>query len=147
MLFRSPGSFQGTTSASQHQAAITLNCVCEHLCFISTYFVYLVTRCVLRYQKSLREIIFLVWECSKIVPYKLMVIAHPISFSFTLSSEARRNLSNMESKSHPLLHTLQRLPIALRVNSQHLHLAYHHDLVPTYLSSCPLHTLVRLNVF
>lgn len=26
---------------------IDLNCVCEHLCFISTYFVHLLTRCVL----------------------------------------------------------------------------------------------------
>ena len=34
-------------SASQHQAAIALNCVCEHLCFISVYFVYLLVRCVL----------------------------------------------------------------------------------------------------
>ena len=36
-----------TNSASQYPAAIALNCVCEHLCFISVYFVYLLGRCVL----------------------------------------------------------------------------------------------------
>ena len=33
--------------ASQHQATIALNCVCEQLCFIPTYFVHPLTRCVL----------------------------------------------------------------------------------------------------
>ena len=32
--------------ASQHQAFLALNHVCEHLCFISTYFVHLLGRCV-----------------------------------------------------------------------------------------------------
>ncbi|EPY73163.1 mitochondrial folate transporter/carrier [Camelus ferus] len=36
-------------SASQHQAAIALNCVCEHLCFIWIYFVHPLARCVLSY--------------------------------------------------------------------------------------------------
>ena len=35
-------------SASWHTAAIALSSVCEHLCFISIYFVHLLTRCVLR---------------------------------------------------------------------------------------------------
>lgn len=34
-------------SASQHQAAIALNCACEHMCFILIYFLYLLARCVL----------------------------------------------------------------------------------------------------
>ena len=33
---------------SQHQAIVALNCVCEHLCFILVYFVYLLTRRFLR---------------------------------------------------------------------------------------------------
>ncbi|CAD7686483.1 unnamed protein product [Nyctereutes procyonoides] len=32
-------------SASQHQAARVLNCVCQHLCFISIYFVCPLARC------------------------------------------------------------------------------------------------------
>lgn len=44
-----------THSASQHSAAIALNCVGKHLCFISIYFVHLLERCVLRYWKSLRS--------------------------------------------------------------------------------------------
>ena len=35
-------------TASQHQAARVLNCVCEHQCFISIYFVHPLARCVLR---------------------------------------------------------------------------------------------------
>lgn len=35
-------------SASQPQATITLNCVYEHLCFISTYFVHLLAKRTLR---------------------------------------------------------------------------------------------------
>ena len=34
--------------ASQHQATIALNCVCEPLCLISIYLVHLLARCVLR---------------------------------------------------------------------------------------------------
>lgn len=44
-------------SAPQHQATVALNWVCEHLCFILICFVPLFTRCVLRYQKSLIEVI------------------------------------------------------------------------------------------
>ena len=35
-------------SASQHQASIALNCVCEHLCSVSIYFMHPLARCVLR---------------------------------------------------------------------------------------------------
>ena len=49
--------------------------LCEHLCFILIRSVHLWARCVLRYQKRLREVIFGVWECSKFFPYKLMVTA------------------------------------------------------------------------
>jgi len=59
-------------SASQRQAAIALNRVCEHLGF---HFVHPLARCVLRYQKSLREVTFWVCECSKILSYKLMITA------------------------------------------------------------------------
>ncbi|CAD7694308.1 unnamed protein product [Nyctereutes procyonoides] len=38
---------RGPHSASQHQAAIALKCVCEHLWFTSIYFVHLLARCVL----------------------------------------------------------------------------------------------------
>lgn len=44
-------------SASQHQATRALSCIHEHLCFILIYFVHLLERCSLRYQKSLREVI------------------------------------------------------------------------------------------
>lgn len=61
--------------ASQHQTATALNCVCEHLCFILIYFVHLLARCVLRYQKSLERLFFGVWECSQFFfPCKSMVI-------------------------------------------------------------------------
>ena len=39
---------QELRSASQLQTAIALNCVCEHLCFISFYFVHPLVRYVLR---------------------------------------------------------------------------------------------------
>ncbi|CAD7670387.1 unnamed protein product [Nyctereutes procyonoides] len=35
-------------NCTQHQAAIALNCICEHLCFISMYFVHPLARCVLK---------------------------------------------------------------------------------------------------
>lgn len=38
------------------QVAIASNCVCEYLCFISVYFVHLLARYVIRYQKSLEEV-------------------------------------------------------------------------------------------
>lgn len=55
-------------SAPQPRATRASNCVCEHLCFVSIYFWYLLARCVLWYQKSLREVIFGVWECSEKFP-------------------------------------------------------------------------------
>lgn len=45
-------------SGLQHQATMALNGVCEHLCFIPIYYVHSLARYVLKYQKSLREIIF-----------------------------------------------------------------------------------------
>lgn len=47
-------------SASQHQAATALNCVSEHLCFISIYF---------------GTLFFGSEDAQKIFPYKSMVIA------------------------------------------------------------------------
>lgn len=44
-------------SASRHQAGRALNCVFEYLGFTSISFVHLLARCVVRYQKSLREVI------------------------------------------------------------------------------------------
>lgn len=52
-------------SAAQHQTARALNCVREHLCFISTYFVHPLARRVLGYQKSRGEVMFWFWERSK----------------------------------------------------------------------------------
>lgn len=43
----------GRPSASPNQATIAFNCACEHLGFILIYIVLLLTRCVLRDQKSL----------------------------------------------------------------------------------------------
>jgi len=45
-------------SVSQHEAAIPLNFICEHLYFISIYCVHPLARYVLRSQKSLREVMF-----------------------------------------------------------------------------------------
>lgn len=51
-----PSSFpQELQTAAQHQAAIVLNCVYEHLCFLSVYFVHLLARCNLRYWKRQRS--------------------------------------------------------------------------------------------
>jgi len=44
-------------STSQYPVARALNCVCEHLCFVLIYSVHPLARCVLRYQKSLKEVI------------------------------------------------------------------------------------------
>ena len=62
-------------SVSQPQVARALDCVCEHLCPVLIYFAYLLARYVLRYQKIFREVTFWVWECSKMFPYQLRVIA------------------------------------------------------------------------
>lgn len=45
-------------SACQHRTTIALKGVCEHVCFVSMYFVHPLARCFLRDQKSLREVIF-----------------------------------------------------------------------------------------
>lgn len=49
-------TFHELHSASQHQASMALNCVYEHLCFISICFVYPSAGCILKYQKSLRKL-------------------------------------------------------------------------------------------
>ena len=61
-------------SASQDPAVIALNCVWEHLCLISIYCVHPLARCVLRYQKSFREVIFWFWEHLQFFPYKWVAI-------------------------------------------------------------------------
>jgi len=81
-------------SASQGQATIVLNCVCEHLCFISIYFVRPLARCVLMYQKSLKEVILGVWKCSKNFPYTLMVIASLCHSKLQKVSDSGGNLYN-----------------------------------------------------
>ena len=43
--------------------------------FTSIYFVYPLARCVLWYQKSLREVLWGVWGRLQVSPYKLMVTA------------------------------------------------------------------------
>lgn len=70
--------------ASPHQASRALNYVCNHLCFVSVYFGHFLYRWVLRYQKSLRKVIFSIWKCSKLSPYKLMVTALSILYQFQL---------------------------------------------------------------
>ena len=59
-----PSSFPG--NHTQHQADRALNCVSERLCFISVYFVHPLARCVLKHHKSLRGVLFWVWEGSKL---------------------------------------------------------------------------------
>ena len=49
---------QKLRSASHHQAVIALYCVCEHLCFISTYSVYLFARCV---PKVIASSLYTIW--------------------------------------------------------------------------------------
>lgn len=44
-------------STSQYPVARALNYVCEHLCFVLIYSVHPLARCVLRYQRRLREVI------------------------------------------------------------------------------------------
>ena len=59
-------------SASLHQATITLNCICDHLCFTLIYFVPLLARCARRYQRSPNEFTFWVWEFLEMISHKLM---------------------------------------------------------------------------
>ena len=80
-------------SASSRRA---LHCVCEHLRGISVYFVHPLPRCVLGYQKSPREVIFGVWECSKSFPYELMVIA---SLLYAISAYKRIHRGTLLSAS------------------------------------------------
>lgn len=42
-------------SQHQHQVVIALKCISKHLCFISIYFGHLLARCVLTYQKSVKN--------------------------------------------------------------------------------------------
>lgn len=46
---------QGITLRISASAATALKCVREHQCLISIYFVHQLARCILRYQKSLRD--------------------------------------------------------------------------------------------
>lgn len=48
-----PGTIPGISASG----LIALNCIREHLCFISGYFVHPLARCVLRYQRGLKELI------------------------------------------------------------------------------------------
>ena len=61
-------------SASRHQAAVALNCVCERLCCIWIYFVHPLAGCVLRYEKNLREVIFRSGKAQQFFLYELVVI-------------------------------------------------------------------------
>lgn len=67
LLFRKPHS------ACQH---LSFNCV--SICVLAPL-VHWLARNILRYQKSLKEVFFLVggavWECSKTFPYRLMITA------------------------------------------------------------------------
>lgn len=54
-----PSSFPWKDTTSQRSAIRALNGICERLCCISIYFVFPLARCILRYEKSLREVIFL----------------------------------------------------------------------------------------
>jgi len=69
--------------ASQPPATRVQSSAQRHTYFISIYFVHLLARCVLRYQKILKKFISLVWECSKFFSYKLMIIA---SLLYTISA-------------------------------------------------------------
>lgn len=77
----------GLHSSSQHQAAQTLNCVYEFLYFISMYIVHPLAGCGIQYHKTLREVIFCVWECSEVFPYKLMVIASSLISAYKVSQK------------------------------------------------------------
>ena len=76
-----PEAAQTLSSASHprnHSQHLGINLQSFTLCpnVLSQWiFVHPLARCVLRYQKTLREVIFGVWECSNIFPYKLMVAA------------------------------------------------------------------------
>ena len=73
-----PGSKSGTTSCHSrklhHHTTRGLNFICDHLCFMFIYFVYLLAKCGLSFHKSLREVTLGVWKCSKNFPDKLVVI-------------------------------------------------------------------------
>jgi len=73
--WRHQASSPGTALNISAARCLGFETVWVDLCFISIYFVHSLARCVLRYQKNLREVIFGVWECSKNFPYKLMVAA------------------------------------------------------------------------
>lgn len=78
---------------SQHQTSRALNYVWKHLCFVSVYFMRLLARWVLSYQKSLRKVIFSDWEHSKPFPHRLMVTASSTLHQFQLTKSFTRMLS------------------------------------------------------
>lgn len=61
-------------SAHRPQAAIALNGTYENLCYSSICFGHPLVRCVPKVSGKPREVIFEVWECSNVFPYKLMVL-------------------------------------------------------------------------
>lgn len=66
----SPGTAPNISAAR----SLAFGTVWVDLRFILIYFVHSLARCVLRYQKSLRGVIFWFGEHAKRLPYKLMVI-------------------------------------------------------------------------
>lgn len=76
-----PRPFPGNRPQYQQQAIIALNCILDHLCFIAIYFVRLLTRCVQRYQKSLREAIF--WGLGTLKKIQCKLLLHLMPFWLT----------------------------------------------------------------
>lgn len=79
-------------SACQHQAPRALSCVCALSRFILC--IRLQDVSVLRQQKSLREAILGVWECSNIFPYNLMVTLSSL-YTFSAYKSFHRNCENL----------------------------------------------------
>lgn len=105
---RDPPRMHPSIPAAQHPATAALNCGCEHLCFIWSYFVCPLARHVLRYQKSLRDVIFGgVWEHPNIFPNKLMII---VSLLYTILASGRfpRNALLSDSREHGLMNTREK---------------------------------------
>ena len=71
----------------------------ERLGFTLRYFVLPLTRCVLRYEKSLREVILGVWESSTISPYTLMVIVSSLHAGLAYGSFRRKALLSTAGQS------------------------------------------------
>lgn len=73
---------QAASQSSPTQTTLgisTSSCVREHLCFVSIYFLNPLARCVLRYQKYWRKVIFSGLGMLRTFPYKLMTTASPLS--------------------------------------------------------------------